>query len=180
MKNRIFVSRPCPSAEDWQGLLAGNLPTSRIEEIEAHLDECPVCVARLDSLTPSLPEELWKAADEPVTITPEWAARCHREGEVVSPPAADDEGPLLLRTQGQVQVARPDRFRRHGRGLPGVGDWAVRWVAIKIPSRARRSPNAIARFLEEAPRQRSSSTKTSFGSTLATKRTACRSSRWNW
>jgi hypothetical protein len=62
MKNRIFVSRPCPSAEDWQALLAGNLPTSRIEEIEAHLDGCLVYVARLDALTPSLPEELWDAA----------------------------------------------------------------------------------------------------------------------
>ena len=153
MKNRIFVSRPCPSAEDWQGLLAGNLPTSRIEEIEAHLDECPVCVARLDSLTPSLPEELWKAADEPVTITPEWAARCHREGEVVSPPAADDEGPLLLERKGKYKSHGPIAFGGMGEVYRAWEIGLARWVAIKIPSRARRSPNAIARFLEEAPRQ---------------------------
>ena len=63
-----LVSRPCPSAEDWQALLAGNLPTSRIEEIEAHLGGCLVCVARLDALTPSLVDfGLARTLDGPTT-----------------------------------------------------------------------------------------------------------------
>jgi Putative zinc-finger len=106
MKNRIFVSRPCPSSEDWQALLSGNLPTGRIEEIEAHLDGCPVCVARLDAMTPSLPEELWEAAREPATVTPEWAARCHEWAEVVSTAELADEGPLLFERPLQDGPAR--------------------------------------------------------------------------
>ncbi len=153
MKNRIFVSRPCPSAEDWQALLAGNLPTSRIEEIEAHLDGCLVCVARLDALTPSLPEELWDAALEPATVTPEWAARCHGWTEVASPSEPADDGRLLFERKGKYKSHGPIAFGGMGEVYRAWEIGLERWVAIKIPSRARRSPNAITRFLEEAPRQ---------------------------
>ena len=153
MKNRIFVSRPCPSADDWQALLAGNLPTSRIEEIEAHLDGCLVCVARLDALTPSLPEELWDAALEPATVTPEWAARCHGWTEVESPSEPADDGPLLFERKGKYKSHGPIAFGGMGEVYRAWEIGLDRWVAIKIPSRARRSPNAITRFLEEAPRQ---------------------------
>ena len=46
MKNRIFGTRVCPSIDDWQALLCGDLPTGQIEELEAHLDGCPICVAQ--------------------------------------------------------------------------------------------------------------------------------------
>jgi serine/threonine protein kinase len=155
MKNRIFGLRTCPSAEDWQALLRGHLPTSRIEEYEAHLDDCPICVAQLDALTPSLPDDLWEAAREPVTATPEWAARCQGQGwsEIASAHELAEEGPLVFERKGKYKSHGPIAFGGMGEVYRAWEIGLERWVAIKVPSRTRRSPQAIARFLEEAPRQ---------------------------
>jgi anti-sigma factor RsiW len=48
MRNRIFPPERCPAPDDWHALLSGELPSTRIAELEAHLDGCPVCVAQLD------------------------------------------------------------------------------------------------------------------------------------
>ena len=153
MKNRIFGLRTCPSAEDWQALLRGHLPTSRIEEYEAHLDDCPICVAQLDALTPSLPDDLWEAAREPVTATPEWAARCQGWSEIASAHELAEEGPLVFERKGKYKSHGPIAFGGMGEVYRAWEIGLERWVAIKVPSRTRRSPQAIARFLEEAPRQ---------------------------
>jgi eukaryotic-like serine/threonine-protein kinase len=153
MKNRIFGLRTCPSSEEWQALLRGDLPTSRIEEYEAHLDGCLVCVAQLDALTPSLPDELWEAAKEPATTTPPWAARCQGWTEIAPPAELADEGPLLFERKGKYKSHGPIAFGGMGEVYRAWEIGLERWVAIKVPSRKRRDPKAIARFLEEAPRQ---------------------------
>ncbi len=153
MKNRIFGTRSCPSTEDWQALLCGNLPTGQIEAFEAHLDGCPICVAQLDALTPSLPDELWEAAREPVTKTPEWAARCQGWSEGALPTEVAEAGLMVFERKGKYKSHGPIAFGGMGEVYRAWEFALERWVAIKVPSRARRSPKAIERFLEEAPRQ---------------------------
>ena len=99
------------------------------------------------------PRRVVEAAREPVTATPEWASAV--PGVVGGCLAGRGGGSWSagLRVQGEVQIAWADCIRRNGRGYRAWEFGLERWVAIKVPSRARRSPKAIARFLEEAPRQ---------------------------
>ena len=153
MRNSRFASRPCPTPEEWRALLSRDLPTSRIEEMEAHLEGCPPCVAHLDALTPSFSDDLWEAVREPVAATPAWAV--HHSAW------AGDAAPLELSSDGPLPFDRTGKYKSHGPiEFGGMGEvyraWEVdldRWVAIKIPSRARLSRNLIERFLKEAPRQ---------------------------
>ena len=108
---------------------------------------------RLDALTPSLPDELWEAAREPVTATPEWAARCQGWSEGALPAEVAEAGPLVFERKGKYKSHGPIAFGGMGEVYRAWEFGLERWVAIKVPSRARRSPKAIARFLEEAPRQ---------------------------
>ena len=152
MRNRIFDLLPCPSLEDWQALLAGDLSTPRISEMETHLEGCLVCVAQLDALTPTLSEHLREAAREPAATTPAWADDCSRWAGGAGPaePAAD--GRLIFERTGKYQSHGRIAFGGMGEVYRGLGRVARcgDWVAIKIPSLARRSPDFIARFREEA------------------------------
>jgi hypothetical protein len=55
MHNRIYNNLVCPTDEEWNALLARNLPTVRASEMESHLDGCLVCLAVVDSLMPPCP-----------------------------------------------------------------------------------------------------------------------------
>jgi serine/threonine protein kinase len=62
----------CPSPAEWQAVILGKVPESRWAEIESHLQSCPHCEARVDSLTESsdtfvrhLCQQPCSPADEP-------------------------------------------------------------------------------------------------------------------
>ena len=153
MRNRIFVSSRCPTADEWEALLSRDLPTNRIEEMEAHLDGCPFCVAHLEAVTPSLTDEVWKAGCEPVAPSPKWAERLSAWPEAAMPPAEAVGKHLPFERKGNYQSHGPIEFGGMGEVYKAWEIGLNRWVAIKIPSRARLSPGLIARFLKEAPRQ---------------------------
>lgn len=153
MRNRIFPPERCPAPDDWHALLSGELPSTRIAELEAHLDGCPVCVAQLDALTPPLSDDVWDAARMAGTATPEWAKHCSGWPGVAAPPERADDGTLLFERKGRYSSHGPIQFGGMGEVYRAWEHGLDRWVAIKIPSRGRLSPNLITRFLKEAPRQ---------------------------
>ena len=153
MRNRVFTPQSCPTPEDWKTLLSGDLPTSRIEEMEAHLDNCPVCVAQLEAATPSLSDDVWEAARVAVAVTPAWAEYCSGWAGGTEPPALPGRGLLPFERKGRYKSHGPIEFGGMGEVYLTWEDGLDRWVAIKIPSRDRLSPGLIARFLREAPRQ---------------------------
>src|SRR5262249_35837436 len=69
--------------------------------------------------------------------------------------------PLFIAGDGSLPFEQKGKFKSHGPiEFGGMGEvykarevGLDRWVAIKIPSRERLSPNLVARFLKEAPRQ---------------------------
>src|SRR5260370_16469218 len=41
----------CPSHDDLRGFSLGAVPEARVQELEAHLGECPACLATLQNLS---------------------------------------------------------------------------------------------------------------------------------
>jgi eukaryotic-like serine/threonine-protein kinase len=157
MNNRIYLTRVCPTTEEWKSLLARDLTEARASEMESHLENCLVCLAVVDSLTPPLPRGLTdvvRELDRPArTGSLYWRrwADVRLSGEAT--PDASGGGRKAFELTGA--------YESRGRiAVGGMGEvykaWEValrRDVAIKIlPARVRPTPAAVARLKQEAQR----------------------------